>query len=676
MRGFGWVSHLFWVGALGVFAILLAFFRRKFGVVEAFRGDLELGLGILIGSFLLASGFGADGFPAVFLCLACCTVLFSRRSVVWLYGAAILLDIPVTLLEGGARNWKGFVAHVVWMALFAAFYHLVLSARLWSSKRAEDNAIEAKMRELEKRAHRLRLSGEAYSSQTEWLLASVREVDGALENLLKVLQHSLQASSAAVFLFSEDRRSLCWHLGAGDITQHKREPFWAKEGTLSAILRKEAPLRLFSKEGLEGLSYCVGRPHTQALLGTVLKGKEGVVSGVLLVERTQGVPFEGEEEEPLSVFAQEIQRVIDLERIMVNVRRNEAERDRFFRVVNELNRSSSLEQVFSAILESVRHIAPLDFCAITLVDDLEGKRFHKIARVLGEDVSMEHRAFEDNVGLVSSVVRYGVALPSKDTLPSERHVVFCDNIFLKGMGSVKVFPLMAGERTLGTLVVGSKKKLAIEADGLRMLEVVAISAAQALLRAQLFEQMERMATTDGLTGLYNHRTFQVRLDELLNTSKRYGRQCSLILFDLDHFKSVNDKYGHPVGDFVLKRIGKLLRKLARDSDIPTRYGGEEFALIMPETDLLGAQVIAERIREAVMAEIFQTEQGMLHVTVSLGIATFPKCAKDKAALIEMADQRLYMAKHKGRNCMVATSLDKTLPMPLLPKTASERLLAQ
>jgi len=552
------------------------------------------------------------------------------------------------------------------------FWRWILSAKLCFARKAENSAIEARGRELEKRAQRLRLSGETCASQTEWLWASVHEVDGALENLLKVLQHSLQASGAAVFLFSEDRQSLCWHLGAGQTQQHKREPFPANEGTLGAILKKEAPLRLFAEHGLKGLSYCVEHTHAaQALLATVLKGKEGVVSGVLLVERVQGAPFAAEDEVQLSVLAQEIQRVMDLERVLVNVRRNDAERDRFFRVVNELNRSSSLEQVFPVIIESARHIAPLDFCAITLVDDSEGKRFHKIARVSGAEIPMEHRAFEDNVGLVASVVRYGVALPKKDTLPSERHVVFSENVFWGGMGFIKVFPLTTGERTLGTLVVGSKKKLSMEADELRMLEVVAISAAQAVLRAQLFEQMEKMATMDGLTGLYNHRTFQVRLDELLSTSRRYGRQCSFILFDVDHFKSVNDKHGHPVGDEVLRRIGKLLRKLARDSDIPTRYGGEEFGLIMPETDVQGAKATAERIREAVAAEIFQTEQGRLQVTVSLGIATFPACAKEKAALIETADKRLYMAKRKGRNCMVAASSEKKVPPPLLPKTASK-----
>jgi len=569
------------------------------------------------------------------------------------------------------RFWQWL--HVAKRVLFEA----LLSLKLWSAQKAASGAIEAKMRELEKRAKRLRFSGEACAFREEWLLASVREVDGALENLLKVLRHSLQADSAVVFLLSEDSRSLCWHLGAGETQQHKREPFPANEGTLSAILKKEAPLRLFSEHGLKGLSHCVERTHaTQALLATALKGKEGIALGVLLVERTQKTPFQAEDEAQLAALAQEIQRVMDLERMIVNVRRNEAERDRFFRVVNELNRASSPEQVFSAIVESAQHIAPLDFCAITLVDEAEGKRFHRIARVSGVEIPAEHRTFGDNVGLVASVVRYGVALPGKDTLLSERHVVFCEDVFLGGMGSIKVFPLTAGERTLGTLVVGSRKKLAMEADELRMLEVVAISAAQAVLRAQLFEQMEKMATMDGLTGLYNHRTFQVRLEELLSTSKRYGRQCSLILFDVDHFKSVNDKHGHPAGDCVLKRIGKLLRRLARDSDIPTRYGGEEFALIMPETDLQGAKAIAERIREAVEAETFQTEQGALRVTVSLGIATFPECAKEKATLIEVADQRLYMAKRRGRNCMVASSSEAVPSPPALLPTPPERLWAR
>ena len=188
-----------------------------------------------------------------------------------------------------------------------------------------------------------------------------------------------------------------------------------------------------------------------------------------------------------------------------------------------------------------------------------------------------------------------------------------------------------------------------------MLEVIAIQAAQAVLRAQLFEQMERMATTDGLTGLLNHRTFQSRLDEAIAAARRYGRKCSFILTDIDHFKSVNDTYGHPTGDLVLKGVSRILREQARDTDIVARYGGEEFAIIMPETDTRGAVVIAERIREAVKAEVFQTEQGPLKITMSLGIATFPEHATEKQPLIDLSDQCLYFAKRHGRNQSVTVA---------------------
>jgi diguanylate cyclase (GGDEF)-like protein len=129
-----------------------------------------------------------------------------------------------------------------------------------------------------------------------------------------------------------------------------------------------------------------------------------------------------------------------------------------------------------------------------------------------------------------------------------------------------------------------------------MLEVIALQAGQAVLRAQLFDQTERLATTDGLTGLLNHRAFQARTDEALAQARRYGRACALLLTDVDHFKSVNDTHGHPIGDLVLKGVAQILREKARDTDLVARYGGEEFAVIMPETDGKGALVIAERIR--------------------------------------------------------------------------------
>jgi diguanylate cyclase (GGDEF)-like protein len=180
-------------------------------------------------------------------------------------------------------------------------------------------------------------------------------------------------------------------------------------------------------------------------------------------------------------------------------------------------------------------------------------------------------------------------------------------------------------------------------------------AAQSIDRARLFDTTERLATTDGLTGLVNHRTFQDRLDAHLAQAERYGKRISLLLCDIDHFKSVNDTYGHPVGDQVLKAVAKALAKEARTTDVVARYGGEEFAVVMPETDTGGAMVIAERIRERIGQLALETEQGPLRVTLSLGVATFPEDGQKKALLVERADACLYHAKRHGRNQSVSAA---------------------
>jgi diguanylate cyclase (GGDEF)-like protein len=295
--------------------------------------------------------------------------------------------------------------------------------------------------------------------------------------------------------------------------------------------------------------------------------------------------------------------------------------------------------------------------AFTLTEEEGGKKRHRVMRVAGVTSAraLENHVFADNNGLVANVVRYGAPLPGRDVRQMENPVIFDDEAAVKGLAGLKIFPLKAGDRVLGTLVAGARRRGVLDDEAMRVLEVLAIAAAQSILRAQLFEQMERMATTDGLTGLFNHRTFQARADEQLALARRYKRKLSLILTDVDHFKSVNDTYGHPIGDVVLKGVARILQETGRDTDVVARYGGEEFALVMPETDAAGAKVIAERIREKVQATTFDTELGPLKITLSLGVATFPESADDKHVLVEKADQCLYFAKHHGRNRSVTVA---------------------
>ena len=154
-----------------------------------------------------------------------------------------------------------------------------------------------------------------------------------------------------------------------------------------------------------------------------------------------------------------------------------------------------------------------------------------------------------------------------------------------------------------------------------------------------------LATTDGLTSLKNHRAFQDRLHEEYSRTLRYHAPLSIVLLDVDNFKHFNDTYGHPAGDSVLKEVADILRRETRTADIVARYGGEEFVVILPETEVEGARVLAERMREAVAAAPWKQVQ----VTVSLGIATLTLLTSNPAALITEADKALYRSKDQGRN---------------------------
>jgi diguanylate cyclase (GGDEF)-like protein len=179
------------------------------------------------------------------------------------------------------------------------------------------------------------------------------------------------------------------------------------------------------------------------------------------------------------------------------------------------------------------------------------------------------------------------------------------------------------------------------------------------LAAELGEansRLRELVSRDGLTGLYNHRHFQEMLRKEIGEASRYGRPLALILFDVDFFKKVNDGYGHPAGDAVLKRIAKYVAATVRSSDLAARYGGEEFAIILPETDARDAVVLAERIRRGIetMEIDVGNHQPPLRVTVSLGLSGLKPGASEHAQgeMIEAADKALYAAKRGGRNRLV------------------------
>jgi diguanylate cyclase (GGDEF)-like protein len=186
-------------------------------------------------------------------------------------------------------------------------------------------------------------------------------------------------------------------------------------------------------------------------------------------------------------------------------------------------------------------------------------------------------------------------------------------------------------------------------DDREVLRSLASEATLALENVELHFQVQRQASTDELTRLANHRQFQELLTRELDEARRYRHPVALIMVDIDDFKTINDTYGHPQGDVVLRDVGRILRQNSREVDVAARYGGEEMALILPHTDLEGAYAIAERVRGAV--EGLRTprldERGELQITISAGVAATVDATKD--TLIAEADAALYAAKRQGKN---------------------------
>jgi diguanylate cyclase (GGDEF)-like protein len=646
--------------------------RAAAGERATTREQLELGSLMVVAAYAVAqtaaAGEAESAFQAVVYLVMAFLVAFLARRVGF---ALVLLAVALEMLVWvgrGAHGWDlpSVVVHAGFVALFALLYHAVLAAQVASGRRAERLAVERRMHEIDERAREFRLLAPGAAGREDceadrerrWTEAAVVEVEGAVRSALEIAELALRSHTCAVFLLSDDDRELRLRECRSSSDEVVRQPIPAGEGALGGAIRRRAPVRLHGD--VRAVSYYSDGTRPKALLAVPLVDRRGDhVRGVVVTDRLEAVPFDDDDERLLVTLSAEILRAVGAERLMIDMKRARDEKERFYEAIERLNRTTKPVEVFDATLDVARGIVPVDFGAVTLALKVDGKTIHRVARVLGGEegkagARLEGLEFSDETGLVASAVRLGSSLPGKD-VDVARTPVFDAATRLKGLASLRVVPLKTAQNVLGAVVLGARRPGAYGPEAVRQLEVVAMQAAESIYRARLFEQTERLATTDGLTGLMNHRTFQGRLDEHVAQSQRYGKKLSLILADIDHFKSVNDTYGHPIGDVVLKGVARSLAREARATDLVARYGGEEFAIVMPETDSPGAIAIAERIRVRVAKAVFDTDQGPLRITMSLGVATFPDDAAKKAALVERADGCLYHAKRHGRDRTIAAA---------------------
>lgn len=666
-------AHWFDLCMAGLLAVVLtkrAVRRlRRLSPIDVARQDLELfsALSVAIYAVILVVDGSRGGplyslvYAAVMVTAAFARPLATLGSVAFYFGIEVALSWTKTKQLDG-----GLAVRLALISLFAILNLTIFQAELARMRRLSRERIQREIERVKDAARSYRLVGAASSVEPasshghevpkgsnarrddeRVVRSSVDEIHLALVFTLGLLRQLLNLKSAVVLWLSPDGKKLTVHELMSDEESIASGPFSVKEGLFAAALSSlESVSIVGAKAAQHAPYYQEARPVGMVCAIPVLEQRSA--RGLLVVDRENAEPLSREQEMLLWQTTAFILRAVENERSFVQLERAKVEQGKLYRSVQLLNEARSEVQVIQAGVRSARDMTAFDFAAVTLFQ--RTTREHEICAVSGEGADdLVGRSFKHNSGLVSMVVANRHPLPYRGHYDSERHVVFSRNLPIPSMPSLLVLPLLVHDTVLGTLILGSQERGALGDSVRPMLEVLAQHVAVSLSNARMLKRLEDLATTDGLTGLLNKRALTDVARHKLKSAERFKKPLSLLVCDIDHFKKVNDNYGHDVGDVVIKGFSDVLKRVKRDTDSVGRFGGEEFVLVCEQTDAHGAELLAERIRAELASVVFHTPQGQLSVTCSVGVSTFPSAGQDWEQLFKATDEALYVSKRGGRN---------------------------
>jgi diguanylate cyclase (GGDEF)-like protein len=380
----------------------------------------------------------------------------------------------------------------------------------------------------------------------------------------------------------------------------------------------------------------------------------GVVAAVLVADRIEIQSFTGSEPEVLESFAALAADALLRARASQSREDMGAEFSAVFPVSRSLAVQKDAASVRRLLLRCAKELVSLEAGAVVMTDEAQTR--YRIETALGwahefegREVALDERTWTAWVARSAEEYFFLDHVADKDAMPFF--------VLDEGSGradSLLAVPLKERDRSLGALVLVGGAGAFSNAAG-RVLEMVANQAAAVLSTLHILERNKDLAVKDGLTGLYNRRAFTELLAQAVKRQDRQGGSFGLLLFDLDHFKKLNDSLGHAAGDAALRLVAETLRRVVREGDQAARYGGEEFAVILPGTEAPGVLHLADRLRQALQKAHVVSEGARIQVTASVGVALWPADGREPESLVAAADRALYAAKDGGRNKVVAAA---------------------
>lgn len=392
---------------------------------------------------------------------------------------------------------------------------------------------------------------------------------------------------------------------------------------------------------------------------------QGRCIGVLSLDSHELNHFNQDDIRLVSAFADQVAIGLENARLYTDTSRAANAFETIYRISQIISSNIRAVDIYPAIHQAVSELMPTEFFCISLFDR-DAEMIHDVYMVdRGETLDLSSRPIDK--GLFSKVYRDGKSLlfnTFSEAMIAQHGAVLVGDLDEKDISqSILIVPLKAASGTIGVLSTQSYLPNIYTEMHRDILELLAVNVAIALENARLFDEVQQLAITDPVTHLFNRRKFDELANMEFDRSRRYGRPLCAIMIDLDHFKLVNDTYGHLIGDQVLVSLANCYKQNVRNIDVLARFGGEEFVIILPETASAEAYAMAERLRYETDKLKIKTKKGVIQVTISLGVVEQDDSCKNLSELINRADRAMYASKHAGRNksTLWTSDLNRTTP---------------